>query len=83
MAVRTRLPREEAARALCHMDGHPPDIDFEGAPKWQSYLPQVDTVLMIVMGEQAVAQMIAADREASVRSAASEAITKPDIITRP
>lgn len=40
-----RSKREEAARALCRLEGHPPDIKFEGAPMWRSYLPQVDAVL--------------------------------------
>lgn len=40
-----KSPRELAARALCRKEGHPEDIQFEGAPMWQSYLPEVDTVL--------------------------------------
>ena len=32
---------EKAARALCTFDGHAENIKFEGAPMWQSYLPQV------------------------------------------
>lgn len=37
--------RELAARALCRFDGHPEDIQFEGKPMWESYLPQADAVL--------------------------------------
>lgn len=37
-------PLERAARALCRLDGHPENIRFEGAPMWQSYLPQARAV---------------------------------------
>jgi len=43
-----RPPRERAARALCELEGHPPDIKFEGKPMWESYLHQVDAVLKAV-----------------------------------
>lgn len=36
---------ERIARALCRLDGHPENIQFEGRPMWQSYLPQVRAVL--------------------------------------
>lgn len=41
----TRLPLERIARALCAIDGHPPDIRFEGRPMWQSYLPAAQAAL--------------------------------------
>lgn len=37
--------RELAARALCRHDGHPEDIQFEGKPMWESYLPAADAVI--------------------------------------
>jgi hypothetical protein len=36
---------ERAARALCALEGQPPNIAFEGAAIWKSYLPEVRTVL--------------------------------------
>lgn len=36
---------ESAARALCRLDGRSEDEESEGKPLWQSYLPQVRTVL--------------------------------------
>lgn len=46
-------PRERAARALCRLDGHPENIQFEGKPMWQSYLPQVDAVLEAALSPEA------------------------------
>ncbi|MEP5729595.1 MAG: hypothetical protein ABJL67_09470 [Sulfitobacter sp.] len=43
--AKERPPREKAARALCALDGHPPDIKMNGQPMWCSYLDQVDVVL--------------------------------------
>lgn len=37
--------RERAARALCKLEGHEPNITMEGAPMWCSFLPEVDAVL--------------------------------------
>lgn len=51
-------PRERAARALCALDGHPPDISFEGRPMWRSYLSQVDAVLRAALGDEAWAAMV-------------------------
>lgn len=36
---------ERAARDLCRLDGRSEEEDFEGKPRWQSYLPQVRVVL--------------------------------------
>ncbi|WP_156681050.1 hypothetical protein [Sphingomonas profundi] len=36
---------ERAARALCKFDGHAENIRFEGAPMWQSYVPQARALL--------------------------------------
>ena len=44
-------PRERAARALCELDGHPPDIKMDGQPMWCSYLDQVDAVLRAALSE--------------------------------
>ena len=38
-------PRERIARALSRLQGHPPDIRFEGKPMWQSFLPEADAAL--------------------------------------
>lgn len=40
-----RPPLECAARALCALDSHPPDIKMDGKPMWQDYLPEVRAVL--------------------------------------
>ncbi len=62
MAGRAKPPREKAARALCKMDGHPPDINFAGDPMWKSYLRQVDMVLRTVIGDDAWMAMVEAER---------------------
>lgn len=62
MSRHFRPPREEAARALCHKDGHPPDINLSGDPMWMSYLEGVDTVLMVVLGEDAWREIVEAER---------------------
>lgn len=41
-------PRERAARALCQLHGHPPDIEMDGRPTWESYLADVDVVLAAI-----------------------------------
>lgn len=51
MARKIRPPRERAARALCELHGHPPDIKMEGHPMWMSYLEEVDTVLKAALIE--------------------------------
>ncbi len=61
MTRRPKPPRERAARALCNLDGHPPDIQFEGAPMWRSYLPQVDDVLRVALGDEAWEAMLEGD----------------------
>jgi hypothetical protein len=38
-------PHERIARALSRLQGHPPDIRFEGKPMWQSFLPEADAAL--------------------------------------
>lgn len=62
MAKRDKPPREQAARALCKLEGHPPDISFEGGPMWASYLPQVDAVLRVVLGDVAWQAMVEAEK---------------------
>jgi hypothetical protein len=61
MPRRPKSPRERAARALCNLDGHAPDIQFEGAPMWKSYLPQVDAVLRVALGDETWAAMVEAE----------------------
>lgn len=62
MARRIRPDRERAARALCKMDGHTPDINLDGEPMWKSYLRQVDMVLRTVLGDDAWMAMVEAER---------------------
>ena len=47
MAIKS--PRENAARALCRLNGLPENTMFEGKPMWKSFLPQVDAVLKAAM----------------------------------
>ena len=39
---------ERAARALCQLDGHPENISFEGAPRWQDYVEEACAVLRAI-----------------------------------
>ncbi len=41
-------PIERAARALCELDGHPPDATMDGKPLWQDYLPEVQAVFDVL-----------------------------------
>ncbi|WP_223478551.1 ArsR family transcriptional regulator [Oricola indica] len=59
---RKQGPREIAARALCRMDGHPENIQFEGRPMWASYLPQVDAVLMAALPSDKLASVMAEEQ---------------------
>ncbi|MFY1710508.1 hypothetical protein J3366_03365 [Tritonibacter mobilis] len=52
MARKIRPLRERAARALCELQGHPPDIKMEGRPMWMSYLEEVDTVLKAALSDE-------------------------------
>lgn len=52
MARKIRSPRERAARALCELHGHPPEIKMEGHPMWMSYLEEVDTVLKAALNRK-------------------------------
>ncbi|MBW3243127.1 hypothetical protein KUV57_10500 [Epibacterium sp. DP7N7-1] len=52
MARKIRSPRERAARALCELHGHPPDIKMEGHPMWMSYLEEVDAVLKAALTDE-------------------------------
>lgn len=63
MARRAKPPREKAARALCKMDGHQPDINFDGEPMWKNYLRQVDMVLRTVIGDNAWMALVEVERE--------------------
>lgn len=62
MTRRSKPPRERAARALCKLDGNPADVTCFGEPMWKSYLEQVDAVLVEVLGEDAWAAMVEAER---------------------
>ena len=54
MAIKS--PRENAARALCRLDGHPENTLFEGKPMWMSYLPEVDAVLKAALQPEELEQ---------------------------
>lgn len=41
-------PLEHAARALCHLDGHPEMATMDGKPLWQDYLPETRAVLAAI-----------------------------------
>lgn len=62
MTSRPKSPRERAARALANLDGHAPDIMFEGKPMWRSYLPTVDAVLRVALGDEAWAEMVKGEK---------------------
>lgn len=52
-----KSPRERAARALCQLAGHPPDIRFEGAPMWRSFLAEADAVLQAALAPEQWAEI--------------------------
>lgn len=60
----SKPPRERAARALCNLDGSPPDIPFDGHPMWVSYLPQVDAVIRAALGDEVWHKTLEAERPA-------------------
>lgn len=45
-------PRERAARALCRFNDVPENIQFEGRPMWESFLPEMDAVLEAALGPE-------------------------------
>lgn len=47
-------PWEHAVRALCMFQGHRTDTGFEGEAMWQSYLDEVELVIVAAMGEEAM-----------------------------
>ncbi|QBR36065.1 hypothetical protein ETW23_07840 [Leisingera sp. NJS201] len=55
--------RERAAKALCELDGHPPNAKMDGAALWVSYLPEVDAVLRAVLGDEAWAAIKEAEAD--------------------
>lgn len=65
MPSKTRSPRELAARALCHLDGKSPDITVGRRPAWAAYLPQVDAVLRVVLGDAVWEALVVAERTKS------------------
>ena len=50
--MRTRSPRERAARALCSKAGNPENTRFEGRPMWMSYLGEADAALQAALDPQ-------------------------------
>ena len=56
-------PRERAARALCRLHGVLENIQFEGRPMWELYLPDVDAVLGAALPAELFAH-VAGDEEA-------------------
>lgn len=55
-------PRERAARALCRLAGNPEDTRFEDRPMWQSYLAEVDAVLLAALGQEEFGRMKGLDQ---------------------
>lgn len=53
---------ERAARALCCFEGHPENIQFEGRPMWESYLPQARAVLQAIEEPDMAMVSAAADK---------------------
>lgn len=53
---------ERAARALCRHEGHPENIQFEGRPMWESYLPQARAVLEAITEPDMAMVSAAADK---------------------
>jgi hypothetical protein len=51
-------PRGRAARALCRFNGVPEDITFEGRPMWESFLPEVDTILEAALTTEELERLI-------------------------
>jgi hypothetical protein len=39
---------ERVARTLCRRAGNPENVQFEGRPMWQSYLPDAHAVLVAI-----------------------------------
>jgi len=53
--------RERAARALCELQGYPPDIKMEGSPMWRSFLEESDAVLIAALSDGEWAKLSAED----------------------
>ena len=62
-------PRERIARALSSLQGHPPNIHFEGKPKWQSYLPEADAALAAIDIDPLIALLHQIETHAAVPGA--------------
>ena len=39
---------ERAARELCRINGMAPNVNYNGRPMWQSYVPEVSAVLDVL-----------------------------------
>ena len=49
--------RERAARALCELHNLPADAKMDGAPTWQSNLPEVDAALQAAVCKESWASV--------------------------
>ncbi|MDH0115066.1 hypothetical protein [Agrobacterium pusense] len=54
---RVQPPRERAARALCRLSNVPENTSFNRRPMWESFLPEVDTVLGTALGADELERM--------------------------
>lgn len=59
---------ERVARALCSADGHPENIQFEGKPMWQSYLPNARKAIEAMREPSHAMQKAACEQRVSFRS---------------
>lgn len=72
MARKLKTPRERAARALCRHYGLPENARFEGRPMWESFLRQVDVVLLAALDQDQLRQVINQEKgELVIRAVAS------------
>jgi hypothetical protein len=62
-------PRERIARALSQLQGHPPNIRFEGKPMWESFLIEADAALAAADIEPLIAVLRQIEADPRVPSA--------------
>lgn len=58
---------ERVARALCELDGNPPDARMDGKPLWQDYLPEARAAVMALREPDEAMLSAAASADSSLR----------------